>query len=1442
MKKRWKKVLSLCLATSMIIGFLPPGEMAVVRAKGSEMDMTASGTTGEEDWEKLKINMGEPETNQEDGYCGTPLANGLFAAKENGGVMEDVFTLNHSTFWSGDPAFRDYLWEGNEGYQNSQETRKEGYNELVDTLKNAYKEGISQSKRDDLMSSIATTTRKMWEADLHSAFISAGRMKLAFPELTNTAEYKRILDLDTATSNISFEKDNVGYLRETFISNPDNVMVTRITNDGNQPMGMALSLELHPNMVGKSEDNKVTVDDSGKEIVMTGRAPYDFGAERWSEDRGTLIESRARVVLPRGGTIRVEGSSLNVSNAKEIIVLYTSETSFKDAFTDPANSGVDYGGKARETMKKASLKTYEVLKEAHLEEYRELFRRFWIDMEGADMVTGNGSKVSPYEYARNYQYGRYINIACERANSVMPQGLLGMWSSSWKGPNEGAYFLNENMGKMQALKGAGNLEDSSDSQYNLVSSWADERTGQRTAQTTYGAEDGAWVMSHSTGIWAKSGMWGGTVEYGSWLAGGIWALDSLYDKYEFTEDIELLKKYYPLLEGAAKFALSTMIEVEGTAGELKGYKVVAPSGSPEHWYWVGDTKVAFDISSTSDTLLYYNLFNMVEGGAADLKRAGIPYDETLLERVLETREQMVPLEVFIDKDTGRLKEWYNEYAVGDERHRHASHLLGLFLGHLNITEADTPELFEAQKAETLRWMTADGGTHPDRSLMAMRAGYEDFAFENLSCGIVGTGYNHDAVMQWAPITSSIAEAVVDSRFDQINLMENLPSAWSSGTVKGIRARGGYQLSIKWEDGALIHCVIDSPTGETPRVLYLGEPVVLSEDSRFTVNRSGLSLEDIIYEAQEKLEGKYTLKSKDSLREALKSNDYGAISAALLAMKPIHFVTTDVTIETEHTIKVLTKKGQTLQLAAKSDKEDAKYKWMIEASGSGSADRIAKVDENGLVTAIGGGRVIVTAAIEGEPRSKGSMELLVEADATLRENIDDRDSRIEYGGSWNTWEESKHMNETITYSSSEGATAALDFVGSEIEFVGSSAGHIGDFRVTIDNEVTAERVSSGEDKGYAIVMYSNSQLKEGAHRIMIEPLGSRIDIDAFQVYRRIPAETNRTELIKLYQNALRIGQEETYTAATWTSFKAAAEAAIAAINNIKAGQEEIDSASEGLKFAINKLAKKPASPIKVTGVSLDKNSIILTKVGETAQLTCTVLPANGSNKSVSWISSNPQVVTIDQKGQIRAVADGAAEVIVKTEDGDKSAACKVTVKSMKKPAKVTGVKIRKTQRTSFQVSWNKASGADSYKVSIYNQNNKKMKVVTTKNTSTMVKSLSAGNKYVVKVAAVNKEGSGAYSSGITTATSPLQTKLNGVKKSGSGTVKLTFKKVRGARYAVYMKREKRSYKKVADTAKTRAVIKGLKKGKTYHFKVRTYLRSGGKNYYGSYSNILRYKAK
>ena len=278
-----------------------------------------------ENWSALWIDMGQPEENAQ-GYCGTPLGNGLFAAKENGGVREDIFQLNHSTFWSGDPQFRECLREGREGYGNSREKRREAYGKLVSTLKQAYRKGISRSERDSLMRSLAETTRGLWEADLHSAFLPVGQLKLTFPELTDTTAYKRILNLDTAASEVSCRKDGVTYRRETFISNPDKVMVIRITNEKEFPMKMRAELALPAQMEGKSRYNRVAMDFARKEIVMTERAPYDFGASRWDEERGILLEARAKVVLPKGGNLYCGETFAEALEAPEIVLLYTCET------------------------------------------------------------------------------------------------------------------------------------------------------------------------------------------------------------------------------------------------------------------------------------------------------------------------------------------------------------------------------------------------------------------------------------------------------------------------------------------------------------------------------------------------------------------------------------------------------------------------------------------------------------------------------------------------------------------------------------------------------------------------------------------------------------------------------------------------------------------------------------------------------------------------------------------------------------------------------------------------------------------------------------------------------------------------------------------------------------------------------------------------------------
>lgn len=348
------------------------------------------------------------------------------------------------------------------------------------------------------------------------------------------------------------------------------------------------------------------------------------------------------------------------------------------------------------------------------------------------------------------------------------------------------------------------------------------------------------------------------------------------------------------------------------------------------------------------------------------------------------------------------------------------------------------------------------------------------------------------------------------------------------------------------------------------------------------------------------------------------------------------------------------------------------------------------------------------------------------------------------------------------------------------------------------------------------------------------------IDRLVIKEPVP-EVNKTALKNLYH--ANTGKDQSkYTPGSWTAFTNAMNQAEAVLNDGEATQEQVDAAYGELEKAAAGLTQIPAPVVKVTGVKLAQKSAVLSAKGASIKLKATVLPENASDKSVTWKSKDKKIATVDAKGKVTAVGNGSTRITVTTKDGKKTAECTVKVQIVKKPAKVTGTKVSKTTKTTLTLSWNKIKGADSYKVYVYKSNKKWKDFENTKKTSITLKGLSAGTKYTVKVAAVNKGGRGAYSTGASAATRPSAARLGTIKKNGSGSIKLSYSKVNGARYDIYMKTGKGDYRKVTTSSKTNAVVKGLKKGKTYRFKVRTFIRTKGKNYYGSDSNVKKYKVK
>lgn len=301
--------------------------------------------------------------------------------------------------------------------------------------------------------------------------------------------------------------------------------------------------------------------------------------------------------------------------------------------------------------------------------------------------------------------------------------------------------------------------------------------------------------------------------------------------------------------------------------------------------------------------------------------------------------------------------------------------------------------------------------------------------------------------------------------------------------------------------------------------------------------------------------------------------------------------------------------------------------------------------------------------------------------------------------------------------------------------------------------------------------------------------------------------------------------------------------ISAVGNGKA--DVIVTTRDGNKTAVCKV--NVAIPVKVTGITLDQSEVRLTRKGASVQLNAQVLPSNASDKTLTWSSSQPKTVSVSNTGKITALKNGRSEITVKTLDGGFEKKCLVTVEykdaKVKKPGKTTNVKTSNISNKSLKISWKKNKSADYYKVYLYNKKDKKWKEVKrTYDTSVKITGLKEGTAYTYRVAGVNAGGTGKNSASFTVVTKPGTTKLKSVKKSTKGRAVLNYTNVKNARYVIRMKTGKGSYKNIGDTTKTKLQSPKLKKGKTYTFKVRTYIKYGKDKIWGNYSNTIKYQAK
>jgi alpha-L-fucosidase 2 len=729
-------------------------------------------------WDTLKLVNTTPTPNDARNFGSAfPIGNGRLGAKVFGWPADETIPLNDTTLWSG---------PGPEHFEDPR------HRAALLATRSALATGDYVSA-DKLVRGMEGPNTQFYEplADLH----------LRFPGHESYVNYSNALDLDTATVTTRYTVSGARgvkttFTREIFVSYPAQVIVVRLSADRKGALNFSAGLDTQQHF------GRTTV--TSNEVLVTGRAPvhvsgpYGNADVQWDEHKATALAVLLHVSTT-GGTVTPGEQCLTVANADNAMLIVSAATSFNGFDHDPATEGRDPLAVSREWMSKAIAKTYDVLQAEHLADYRDLFRRLWVSI--------NDEK--PNRYALGYQWARYALIAASRPGSGAPRNEQGIWNHDLAPHYSSNFTLNENPEKYYSVAEVANLGETTEPEIDFVNDLA--KNGAITAKVDYGFH--GWVVHHNSDIWAMTTMVQGDPCWADWPASGFWLTQTLWERYAFGLDKEeLAKKIYPVLKGASDFALDLLVP------DKDGHLVTSPSTSPENHFIDPHTgqRVAVSQGSTMDMALVKQLFENTIRAAEAL---GI--DAEFRKKLQATLPQLLPFQI---GSQGQLQEWSEDFKEWELTHRHASHLIAVWpLGQIT---PDQPELFAAARvSEDLR---KTGGYHPDKAGMWARLLEGDKALSSLQTKF--------PAMYDTPF-GGFAEMLLQSQSGAINLLPALPNAWSRGEILGLRARGGYEVDIRWENHELVAATIRSLAGSKPLVEVEGEAIDLSKDHRITVVQS-----------------------------------------------------------------------------------------------------------------------------------------------------------------------------------------------------------------------------------------------------------------------------------------------------------------------------------------------------------------------------------------------------------------------------------------------------------------------------------------------------------------------------------------------------------------------------------------------------------------------------